>query len=81
MDRRRLLTVILHYGSARTTARLHDHQLLRQAGMQEIRVLIMPLRKIILKHGTVCPENIFWAGALEDATNGRGRLFPSLVSQ
>lgn len=64
MDRRRLLTVILHYGSARTTARLHD-QLLRQAGMQEIRVLDNAAPEKYPEAWHRLPENIFWAGALE----------------
>lgn len=59
----KLLTVILHYGDARMTARLHDQLSAQTAGM-DIRVLDNAAPEPYPRAWKRLPENVFWAGAL-----------------
>jgi hypothetical protein len=59
----RLLTVILHYGSARSTARLHA-QLLTQSGEEDVRVLDNAAPEPYPQAWRRMASNTYWAGAL-----------------
>ena len=62
----KLLTVILHYGDARTTARLHE-QLSAQTGGMDVRVLDNAAPESYPRAWKRLPENVYWAGALAHA--------------
>lgn len=59
----RLLTVILHYGDPRSTARLYG-QLAAQSGGMDVRVLDNAAPEAFGGAWKRLPENVYWAGAL-----------------
>lgn len=59
----KLLTIVLHYGDCRSTARLHE-QLQRQSAGFDLRVLDNAAPEEYVHAWKRMPDNVYWAGAL-----------------